>query len=1475
MRENGAPSKVPTRRLPAALVLLLSLLAPPGVRAQWVEHGPGPNTQGQVEGIADREVVGAVNAAAAHPTDADTLYVGAVNGGIWKTTNATDAVPTWTPQLGPDQSLSIGALSFDPTDATNQTLLAGAGRFGSFYGRGNDRTGAWRTTDGGASWTALGGATVGLNISGAAARGAILVVSANAADSFANRGIWRSTDTGGMWTQISGAAGTGLPAGASFDLVGDPSDDARLFTNSSSNGIYRSVDTGGTWTKVSDVAVDAALAGAGNVEIAVGTSADVYVAIVTGGRLSALFRSGNAGDTWTALDVPTTTEAGVAVGIHPGAQGNTHLSIAADRTNANVVYIGGDRQPFLNEFTTGLCPCFPNSIGANDYTGRLFRVDASLAPGSQATHITHTNTGGGSSPHGDSRDMAIDANDDLVEVDDGGVFRRTTPLTNAGDWFSVIGDLRVTELHDAAWDSSAKVAIGGAQDTGTPQEVTPGDRRWQSVSTGDGGDVAVDDTGTPGMSVRYSSFQSLGSFRRRTYDTANSFVSQTFPALTVVGGGAALVTQFVTPIAVNNVTPTRLVIGGANSVYESMDQGGTITEIGPGIAVNSAGRGPIAYGATGNADVLYIGSGDDVFVRTAAPPAALTASATYPGAGTFRQVADLAIHPADPMTVFAADPTHVYTTTDSGTSWTEVTGDLPAQTPGELRSIAFSTSNAAGTVIVGADNGAFAAAGPAFNVWTPIAPGIPRVPVYDLEYDPVDEILAAGTLGRGLWTVSLAERDPVDVALVLDLSGSMLAPACPTCDTKLQVLKDAVELFVQLWTVFAVPDDRLGLGYFRTNVSEFLPGGMALFPVLPNAAAVIADVQGQTTVSTNLTAMGGGIQTAVDRLTDAARPRNVILFTDGMQNVNPMVDDTTFEIDDEPGRPASGVSPTVPPTDLDAALGRKVNTIGVGATPPFVDLLDDIASETNGLFKLTTAPDDDLRRFYVEELIDVLRTFSPQLVSYRYGTLGEGTAAEDFTTDGAARRVAFQLSWKRDTQVALRAVEKDGVDVTRAGRIVDGPFYTIWVLDLPAVAGGTPIVPAGDWRVRVAGEAGASYELGAVVDEAALDYDFSVGGRDHVVGDPIPLEVRIGLAGLPVTDARVTARVLAPRTALGTLLSTTKTPAELGSLAYEPGASDAQRKLELLFRDDRFRTALRPEPHEIELAHLGGGTYAATYSDTTVTGPYTVVYRVEGESAEIGTYRRTESRTVTVRFGRAVASASDLHLVTTRGDTGPSHELRLRPVDAAGNYLGPDYGHRIEVRLNGTLLTATPRDLLDGGYAFPLGSVADPVGTNVTVTVMEQPLYDGALAGIPGAGGGRLALSAHVGAAIPASRFPSGADPGLLAEVDLEYRGWPSVSIESVLGYYDFDGAGAVRGWTLYAKKYVPVAGAWRLFGALGPGLYRPQGGSTDVGASAAVGLNRPLGPHLELDTGAGYTHVFSSPDLGFAALRVGLKVVF
>jgi len=751
------------RRIEVALPFLVVLLAttPKTHAQQWIPHGPGPNTKGQVENITDRPVVGALNAVAPHPTDANTIYVGAVNGGIWKTNNAMCASPSWVEQLGTARSLSIGSLEFDATDATNQTVVAGSGQHSSFFA-GGDRVGLWRTTDGGTTWTGLdgGGKLVGLNVSGVAPRGATIVIAVDDAPAAANRGIWRTTNTGASWTKISGGAGTGLPAGLSFDLSGDRADNKRLFTNAGP-GVFVSNDTGAHWRKVSNAAMDRLAAGGGRIEIAVGISSGVYVAIVNRGKLAGLFRSPDGGTTWTPLDLPRTTEdAGTTQGIHPGSLGNTHLSITADPTNANIVYVGGDRQPDFTELSgaPGEFPTTPNSIGAREYSGRLFRVDASRPARSQATHITHSHTSTNSAPHADSRDMAFAANGDLLETDDGGIYRRTTPQTDSGDWLSLIGNIAVTEFHAIAWDAVSKVIIGGAQDTGVPEEVLPMTPRWQSVLTADGGDVAVDDKGSVGVSVRYSSINRLGRFSRRKYDRANKFIDAISPALEPIGTGAHIVPQFYTPIQLNNVTPKRLIIGGANSVYESDDQGDSVTEIGPGIVVNEGGQDPIAYGATGNADILYVGSGDQIFVRTAAAPAVLASSVAYLGRATGRQVVGIAINPSNGQAGFAIDSTNVYRTPDAGATWTNITANLATLAPGNLRSIAFSSSNADGTIIVGSDAGAFALRGPTFATWAALGSGLPRVPVYDLDYDADDEVLLAGTLGRGAWTLNLSER---------------------------------------------------------------------------------------------------------------------------------------------------------------------------------------------------------------------------------------------------------------------------------------------------------------------------------------------------------------------------------------------------------------------------------------------------------------------------------------------------------------------------------------------------------------------------------------------------------------------------------------------------------------------------------------------------------------------------------------------
>ena len=210
----------------------------------------------------------------------------------------------------------------------------------------------------------------------------------------------------------------------------------------------------------------------------VGNSDNLYVAIAPAGMLTGLFRSGDGGTTFDTLDLPTTmeTDAGgtpVPQGIHPGGQAGIHMSIAADPNNANIAYIGGDRQPGANGDGAG-GPPFPNSIGATNFSGRTFRVDASMPAGSQATPLSHIGTANNTSTHADSRDMMFDASGLLLQSDDGGLYRRTSPQNATGDWFGLNASLQTTEVHSADYDLNADILGGGFQDNSQANQSATG-----------------------------------------------------------------------------------------------------------------------------------------------------------------------------------------------------------------------------------------------------------------------------------------------------------------------------------------------------------------------------------------------------------------------------------------------------------------------------------------------------------------------------------------------------------------------------------------------------------------------------------------------------------------------------------------------------------------------------------------------------------------------------------------------------------------------------------------------------------------------------------------------------------------------------------------------------------------------------------------------------------------------------------------
>ena len=430
------------------------------------------------------------------------------------------------------------------------------------------------------------------------------------------------------------------------------------------------------------------------------------------------------------------------------------------------------------------------------------------------------------------------------------------------------------------------------------------------------------------------------------------------------------------------------------------------------------------------------------------------------------------------------------------------------------------------------------------------------------------------------------------VAQVLDLSGSMLDLACSTCPRKLDVMKEAAEIFVQLWAVLAGPGDRIGHMFFGSQITSFPTASQTLLELTPaNVTTLVDDLRLRGTVAANQTAMGGGIQTGIEALegTDATGipQRHIILFTDGMQNVNPMVvtAGADLEIANQIGRPASNVTPSQPPRRLDPALGIRIHTVGVGAAPPFVALLTDIAQRTGGGTWITTAPDADLRQFFVETVIAALQGNSPQLIAYRRGTLRTGSV-ERFRIERGASRAVFKLSWKRGEKLDFR-VERDGVDVTALGRVTDGPFYRIVTIDRPV---------GGQWTMRLSGRRSAAYDAAAIVDARTVHVSVTLPRRIVAAGDPFDIRVKTLVRGQPIPrSSRVTVTV------------------------FRPGES-----------------ATTKAPRVVTLVHRGDGVFGGVFRETKATGPYRLVVTIDGRDAQIGEFQRSTSATAAVGARGAV-----------------------------------------------------------------------------------------------------------------------------------------------------------------------------------------------------------------------------------------------
>lgn len=139
-----------------------------------------------------------------------------------------------------------------------------------------------------------------------------------------------------------------------------------------------------------------------------------------------------------------------------------------------------------------------------------------------------------------------------------------------------------------------------------------------------------------------------------------------------------------------------------------------------------------------------------------------------------------------------------------------------------------------------------------------------------------------------------------------------------------------------------------------------------------------------------------------------------------------------------------------------------------------------------------------------------------------------------------------------------------------------------------------------------------------------------------------------------------------------------------------------------------------------------------------------------------------------------------------------------------------------------------------------------------------------------------------MGSSIPVDEADPVLDSGFGMRIDYRLPLAPRWTLVPALGYSGFNGEAGVPDRDLWdltvAGRYQPLGGAGiRFFAEIGPGLYLPATGSTDLGLRLATGVNVPVAPApdpvLELELGLEGHLVFGDDQPDFLRPYLGLVV--
>ena len=701
---------------------------------------------------------GRVVAVAGDPARPQTFYFGACAGGVWKT---GDGGTYWeNVSDGCFGTAAVGAIAV--SEADNNVVYAGTGeaciRVDVSHGDG-----VYRSTDGGATWS-----NVGLTDSRHIGRIRIhpddpdLVYVAALGHAFGpneQRGVFRSRDGGANWERVLFRnAETGA-----IDLCLDPTNPRVLYaalwqvirrpwvleSGGPGSGIFKSTDGGDTWTEISE---NRGLPEGikGRIGIACSPAKAGRVWAIVEAESGALCRSEDGGANWEVASAERELRQRPWYYHH----------VFADPRDADTVWV-------LN------LQAWKSTDAGNTFAAV-------------------------STPHGDNHDLWIDPADPrrMIEGNDGGA----CVSFNGGDTWSTIYNQPTAQFYHLATDTQFPYRVYGTQQDNSAISVP---------SRSDKGIIRMGDCYTVGNSesghiqvrpdnpdIVYSG--AIGSapggggvLLRYDHATGQIRIITAWPEEYSGYGPKDLKYRFqwTYPILISPHDPDVLYIAG-NVLFRSTDDGASWEVISPDLtrddpSKQEASGGPITKDTTGaehyctifafvespHTQGLFWAGSDDGLMHLSRDGGANWQEITPPELPEWATVATIELSPHDPATAYVAAfryklddyRPYLFKTADHGATWTQITGDLPAD---DFTRVIREDPERPGLLYAGTERGLYVSGDDGAS-WQPFRCNLPVAPIHDLAIRGDD--LIAATHGRSFWITD-------GLALLRQLAAGEVAP---------------------------------------------------------------------------------------------------------------------------------------------------------------------------------------------------------------------------------------------------------------------------------------------------------------------------------------------------------------------------------------------------------------------------------------------------------------------------------------------------------------------------------------------------------------------------------------------------------------------------------------------------------------------------------------------------------------------------